>query len=554
MRRLLRSASVLLAALLAATPLRADDPATIVPRIDAARMKANLVELASDAMNGRSFRSEDGRRAAGWIAAKLAEAGAKPLEGRDSMLVPMARRPAASPNVVAWIPPAGANPSGEYILVTAHYDHLPNARAGDDRIFNGADDNASGVCGMIAVAEAMRDDRLDVGVVFIGFTGEEAGLVGSRAFVEEETLPVARLRGMFNMDMISRQPDGAIRLDGGPKGKVLVDLLVRLAPRVPIDMKVDTHPDWLMRSDQGAFLGAGVPAVLFSCEDHEDYHKVTDHADKCDEQLMARVAALVTAAVRTYAAEMTPRFDRSPLLAEDGTQRRPIRVGRTMPNAPYWKPATRRDPDRGLDAALLAELAKATGWNFEERPVSPTEQCTALADGEVDILLNGASADLVRVVGLPRPIVAVEPAYLDTSGPALLVARDSTITAETDLANLKLAVRANSAAALHLAAQRPGVPLAFVAEPDGSIAAKIEKGELDAFAGDALSLEARAARDPAFRVVRLGGAPTAILCRADDAKLREALGAAVKALADSGELARISGKQAAARGADASRQ
>jgi ABC-type amino acid transport substrate-binding protein len=359
---------------------------------------------------------------------------------------------------------------------------------------------------------------------------------------------------MFNMDMISRQPDGAIRLDGGPKGKVLVDLLVRLAPQVPIEMRVDTHPDWLMRSDQGAFLGAGVPAVLFSCEDHEDYHKVTDHADKCDEQLMARVAALVTAAVRTYAAEMTPRFDRSPLLAEDGTQRRPIRVGRTMPNAPYWKPATRRDPDRGLDAALLAELAKATGWNFEERPVSPTEQCTALADGEVDILLNGASAGLVRVVGLPRPIVAVEPAYLDTSGPALLVAKDSTITAESDLANLKIAVRANSAAALHLAAQRPGVPLAFVAEPDGSIAAKIEKGELDAFAGDALSLEARAARDPAFRVVRLGGAPTAILCRADDAKLREALGAAVKALADSGELARIIGKQAAARGADASRQ
>ena len=81
-----RIASVLLAALLAAIPaarLRADDPAAIVPRIDAARMKANLAALASDAMNGRSFRSEDGRRAAEWIAAKLAEAGAKPLEGRD---------------------------------------------------------------------------------------------------------------------------------------------------------------------------------------------------------------------------------------------------------------------------------------------------------------------------------------------------------------------------------------------------------------------------------------------------------------------------------------
>ncbi|MEY5032048.1 MAG: hypothetical protein RL354_1079 [Planctomycetota bacterium] len=521
-----RIASVLLAALLAAIPaarLRADDPAAIVPRIDAARMKANLAALASDAMNGRSFRSEDGRRAAEWIAAKLAEAGAKPLEGRDSMLVPVARMPAASPNVVAWIPPAGGNPSGEYILVTAHYDHLPNARAGDDRIFNGADDNASGVCGLIAVAEAMRDDRLDVGVVFVGFTGEEAGLVGSRAFVEEETLPVARLRGMFNMDMISRQPDGAIRLDGGPKGKVLVDLLVRLAPQVPIEMKVDTHPDWLMRSDQGAFLGAGVPAVLFSCEDHEDYHKVTDHADKCDEQLMARVAALVTAAVRTHAAEMAPRFDRSPVLGDDGTQRRAIRVGRTMPNAPYWKPATRRDPDRGLDAALLAEIAKKTGWTFEERPVSPADQCTALAEGEVDIILNGAAAALAGTPGLARPIVAVEPPYRASSGTALLVRKDSTVSAETELATLRIAVRAGTAASAFLAQQQPSLAPVAGNEPDGALASRIEKGELDALAGDALALEARAAKDPAFRVVRLSSESTHILCRADDSVLREAL-------------------------------
>ena len=79
-----------------------------------------------------------------------------------------------------------------------------------------------------------------------------------------------------------------------------------------------------------------------------------------------------------------------------------------MPNAPYWKPATRRDPDRGLDAALLAELAKKTGWTFEERPVSPADQCTALAEGEVDIILNGAAAALAGTPGLARPIVAVE--------------------------------------------------------------------------------------------------------------------------------------------------
>ena len=291
--RSLPVACATLLAMLGAAPARSDDPA--IPAIDPGPIRANIAELAADEMNGRSFRSEEGRRAAQWVAERLASAGAKPLAGRESMLVPVARMPQAAPNVVAWHAPTGPNPSGEYILVTAHFDHLPpksSAKPGEDAIYNGADDNASGVSGMLAAAQAMRDDVLDVGIVFVAFTGEEAGLIGSRAFVEEETLPLARIRGVFNMDMISRQPDGAIRLDGGPKGKILVDLLVRLAPKVPIEMKVDTHPDWLDRSDQGPFLRAGIPAVLFSCEDHEDYHQVTDHADKLDGAKMERIARL----------------------------------------------------------------------------------------------------------------------------------------------------------------------------------------------------------------------------------------------------------------------
>ena len=524
---------------------RAADDASTLPKVDPAAIKADTVAFSTDEMNGRYFRSEEGARAATWLADKLTAAGAKPLEGRDSMLVPVAKFPAAAPNVVAWHPPRGANPSGEFILVTAHFDHLPPARTGEDRIYNGADDNASGVAGMIAVANALRDDALNVGVVFVGFTGEEMGLIGSRAFLEEETLPPARIRGLFNMDMISRQPDGAIRLDGGPKGKVLVDLLVRLAPKVPIEMKVDTHPDWLDRSDQGPFLRAGIPAVLFSCEDHEDYHKVTDHADKVDEQLAARTATLVALAVRTYAKEMAPRFIVSPVLGADGKPTRAIRVGRTLPNAPYWQAATRRNADRGLDAAVVALLAKATGWSFEEKQVSQGEQAAALAAGEVDIVLNGASAALANIAGLSRPIAAIEPAYLSASGPALLVAKDSPITRENDLSAVRIVARANSAAAQFLASQRPNAKPSFSNEPEGALATKITKGELDGLAGDALALEARAARDPAFRVVRLSSEPTVILCRADDAALREALGAALKGLVDSGELARIGEKYAA---------
>lgn len=501
------------------------------PTIDPAAIRRHVEHLASDEMNGRAFRSDEARLAAAWIAERLAEAGAKPLEGRDSMLVPVGRMPQAAPNVVAWHPPRGPKPSGEFVLVTAHYDHLPprsSAREGEDRIYNGADDNASGVAGLLAVAGALRDDALDVGVVFVAFTGEEAGLIGSRAFLEEETLPPARIRGMFNMDMISRQPDGAIRLDGGPKGKVLVDLLVRLAPGVPLEMRVDTHPDWLDRSDQGPFLRAGIPAVLFSCEDHEDYHQVTDHADRIDATLAAKVAALVTGAVRTYAKEMAPRFDRSPILDAESRQLRPIRVGRTMPNAPYWKPATRRDPDRGIDAAILEELAKRTGWTFEEKSIPLGGELAALESGEVDLIANGFPE-----LGIPEAgagasaagIVAVS--YLDRSGIGALVAKDSPVSAAADLEGLRVAVRPGTSADRWRLGPGREIRATPETSPEGTIAGRIEKGELDAFLGDLLALESRAARNPALRVVELARCGGVYLLRAGDAplgaRLREAI-------------------------------
>jgi ABC-type amino acid transport substrate-binding protein len=540
-RRILAPFLSLLCSALCAVTAVADEPASVFPTIDPARMRANLVDFSSDEFNGRSFRSEEGKRAAEWLARKLAEAGAKPLEGRDSMLVPVARMPAASPNVVAWIPPAGPKPSGEFILVTAHYDHLPprsSAGAGEDRIYNGADDNASGVCGVIAVAEALRADKLNVGVVLVGFTGEEAGLVGSRAFVEEETLPVPRIRGMFNMDMISRQPDGAIRLDGGPKGKVLTELLVRLAPKVPIEMKVDTHPDWLMRSDQGAFLGAGVPAVLFSCEDHEDYHKVTDHADKADPALMAKVATLIAGAVRTFAAEMSPRFDLTPLASADlASGARTLRIGRPAANAPYWKPSTRRDPNKGLDHDLIQELAKKLGWKTEEKTVRAGEEEKALESGEVDVIANGFMVTAAR-----SERFALTAPYLRTSGIGALIKKDAPIKALADLAGKKIAVADGSPEEAWALERAEGASIGPADGPIGMATGRIERGELDALLGDFAVLDARAKRDPAFSALLLEAMPVAFAFRKGDAAVAALVSEHLARMESDGTLAPVRAK------------
>ncbi len=544
MLRFCRVLSVTLAASLAALTFQPHLAAAEdgdIPTIDAAVIKANIAHLASDEMNGRSFRSEDGKRAAAWVAEKLAAAGAKPLDGRTSMLLPIERMPAASPNVVAWIPAAGDKPTGEFILVSSHYDHLPpksSAVEGEDRIYNGADDNASGTCGVIAVAHALRNDKLNVGVVLVAFTGEEAGLVGSRAFVDEETIAPARIRGVFNMDMISRQPDGAIRLDGGPKGKILVDLLVRLAPQVPIELKVDTHPDWLQRSDQGAFLAAGIPAVLFSCEDHEDYHKVTDHADKVDAELAAKTAALVAGAVRVFAREMSARYDLSPLEpAALAAGTRTLRVGRPSVNPPYWKPSTRRDPTRGLDQEVVTELAKRLGWKIEEKTIPLEGELAPLKSGEVDLIANGFLKTDERAAEF-----ALTAPYCQSSGIGALMKKDSPIRGVADLSSRRIGVADGTPEESWALEHATG---ASIVAADGLVALRtqrVERGELDALLGDYAALAARATRDPAFAAIRLAPAPTVFALRASDRAAADAITAELARMESDGTLATLRAK------------
>ena len=154
---------------------------------------------------------------------------------------------------------------------------------------------------MLAVAQAMKaliakGEGPSCTILFIAFNGEEAGLLGSRAFVKSPTVPLAQIRGVFNMDMISRGPPREIFIDGGEVGAPVVAALKAANESVGMKLRVDEHPDWLDRSDQGPFLAKKVPEVLFSVEDHADYHKVSDEVSKIDAALAAETAQLVALA------------------------------------------------------------------------------------------------------------------------------------------------------------------------------------------------------------------------------------------------------------------
>jgi Zn-dependent M28 family amino/carboxypeptidase len=260
--------------------------------ITAEHLRAEVAYLSDDQFAGRAARSDEAKRVAKYIADRFTMAGLQPLPGGDGYFHAVSDERMA-PNVVGVRRGAG----DDLVLITAHFDHLPPASSGDDRIYNGADDNASGVAGVLAIADALHSARVttDASIIFVAFTGEEVGLRGSRHLAGKPPFDLRRVRGMFNMEMISRGEEDLIFIDGARNADNLRDALRRAneSARLGLRLRFDEHPDWLQRSDQGPFIYRKIPAVLLSVEDHEDYHEVSDEVERILPKLTERVARLV---------------------------------------------------------------------------------------------------------------------------------------------------------------------------------------------------------------------------------------------------------------------
>ena len=171
-------------------------------------------------------------------------------------------------------------------------------------------------------------DRLESSVILIAFTGEEAGLKGSRHFVDQSPIDLKKVRGLFNLDMISRGTKNTIFIDGAKGAPSLIKALKKANDSIGLTLRVDEHPDWLSRSDQWPFITKGVPAVLFSVEDHEDYHQVTDHADRIMADLARNVARLIALATLDLAGgEGVPSPNAEDSSAEDASDPTPRTEG-----------------------------------------------------------------------------------------------------------------------------------------------------------------------------------------------------------------------------------
>lgn len=223
--------------------------------------------------------------------------------------VDLATEKSSSRNVIGMLASTSANKLPGALIIGAHYDHLglggENSLSDDRRVIhNGADDNASGVAGLLRIAKALASDNtLARDVYFVAFTGEENGLLGSKFYVEhmpKSPAPIA----MLNMDMIGRMRGNHLNVVGISTADEWRPIARAACEkhRVSCAMGGDGYGP----SDHSSFTAADVPVLYFSTGAHADYHKATDDADALNAIGGAVVADLVLSIARDVGARSEP--------------------------------------------------------------------------------------------------------------------------------------------------------------------------------------------------------------------------------------------------------
>jgi hypothetical protein len=211
--------------------------------------------------------------------------------------VTIERKEAPVKNVVGVL--EGSGPlSDETIVVGAHYDHVGRGGPGSllpgsTDIHNGADDNASGVGALLELGRrlAARPGKLPRRIVFIAFTGEETGLVGSARYTREPLFPLDKTIAMLNMDMVGRLKDDKLTVFGTGTSTLWNDLLQRLGKEYGFQMIF--KPEGFGPSDHSSFYAKQVPVLHFFTGNHGDYHRPSDDWDKLNIPGEERVVGLI---------------------------------------------------------------------------------------------------------------------------------------------------------------------------------------------------------------------------------------------------------------------
>ncbi|OLF74133.1 peptidase M20 [Maricaulis sp. W15] len=250
--------------------------------LDRPQLLTDLRVLAADDMEGREVGTDGNARARAYIITRLQAMGVAPVgdsyEHGFSFEMRRTGEKVDGVNILARID--GTSDSSRTMVVSAHYDH--EGMRGE-QIWNGADDNASGVASVLAVAEMFLADPPEHDVIFAFVDAEERGLQGARAFVANPPIPVENITFNLNMDMVAMSTDRILWAVGTYHYPFLTPIVEDVASRATVSMPMgydepteEPGGDWTNLTDSGAFHAAGIPFIYLGVDFHPHYHQPTD--------------------------------------------------------------------------------------------------------------------------------------------------------------------------------------------------------------------------------------------------------------------------------------
>ncbi len=248
------------------------------------QMRVDVVYLASDYLEGREAGTKGEMLAAEYIARRFEAIGLAPKGDNKGWIQVFDFKYNPNPHAAGGESRQGRNVVGYLdnrakttVVIGAHYDHLGKGEfgsrhAGEPAIHNGADDNASGVAALIYLAERLKTSKAKKNnYLFIAFSAEELGLIGSKAYVNSATFDATSINYMLNMDMVGRlNEENVLAINGAGTSPVWKETLPKITAG---NLKVKTTDSGIGPSDHTSFYLKDIPALHFFSGQHTDYHK-----------------------------------------------------------------------------------------------------------------------------------------------------------------------------------------------------------------------------------------------------------------------------------------
>lgn len=263
--------------------------------------------LSSAEMEGREPQTEGSRKAARYISQSFANS--QLLAINENYQHPFSYGSSDGKKGVNLIGlKSGSTNENQYIVITAHYDHLGKQGR---KIFYGADDNASGVSTLIAIADYLKDKQTRHSIIFVATDAEEEGLFGAKAFVKSPPVPLQNIKYNINIDMVSQGgPQKRLYIAGTKKNSQLNPLAEILIQNAGVCLRPGhegrqrvkgskhlTSISWNDASDHAPFNDKGIPFLYFGVDLHRHYHQTTDSFKNIDREFFTAAVETIIEAV-----------------------------------------------------------------------------------------------------------------------------------------------------------------------------------------------------------------------------------------------------------------